>query len=150
MKRRVLILVTILLAISALAHAETFQLHSGVQFGMSMDEVMKREVDAGYNVWENKNSYYLDEIGDINCLRLSAPNLAGLGGAIEYQFDTNNQQLNLCIYSLDHDSLPSSQHPLELTFSSRWMLFADSHVLTALRLNTGLSPVSSSARQKSV
>lgn len=121
MKRRILFLVTILLTVSALAHAETFQLHSGVQFGMSMDEVKKLEIDAGYDVKEWTNSLYLDEIGEIDCLRLSwIPNLAGVGGAIEYQFDRNSQKLNLCIYSLSGSLTNSEMDQLVNAYTKKY------------------------------
>lgn len=85
--KKILVFLIVFLTVSTSALAEPFQLHSGVQFGMTMEEVKEIETKAGYEV----------ESGSTR-LSIKAPALAGIGGWVYYNFDSENR-LQMCQYS---------------------------------------------------
>ena len=80
------------------ASAEEFVLHSGVRFGMSIDEVMDVEANEGYEITESSNGGFYDSI-DNKSLRCTVPSLAGIGGKIYYHFSPSTEKLNMCLYA---------------------------------------------------
>ena len=63
MKRLICIVVSIMLMVSfAPAIAEEFTIHSGVQFGMTRDEVIAKEEDNGFNLYAFYDDYERDRI----------------------------------------------------------------------------------------
>lgn len=95
--KKILVFLIVLLTVNTAAIAETFQLHSDIQFGMTMDEVRQIETEAGYEVKES-GGRFVGRTDDKACLSIPVPTLAGIGGQVFFDFDSENR-LQMCLYS---------------------------------------------------
>ena len=95
--KKILVFLIVLLTVNTAAIAETFQLHSDIQFGMTMDEVRQIETEAGYEVKESGGRFF-GRTDDKACLSIPVPTLAGIGGQVFFDFDSENR-LQMCLYS---------------------------------------------------
>ena len=87
------------------AIAEEFSIHSGVKFGMTMEEVMNAEKNAGFQVAKDSLSdlslgYNCKELHSDICLSVNGK-IAGVDGAnITYHFDKTTGSLVGALYVL--------------------------------------------------
>lgn len=99
MKKMSVVIIAVTMLVVNLASAESFRLHSGTNFGMTMDEVRRIETNAGYEV-QSKNGGFLGNSDNSNVVWFSAPNLAGIGGQVYYDFSATTGGVNECLYLL--------------------------------------------------
>lgn len=103
MKKTICICISLILLFSLCANAEEFTLHSGVTFGMNMDEVSTIETESGFTIETGKETIIAMGwhkpcgIHDSEYLTVSGT-IAGYDGEIEYHF--NNDTLESAIYFL--------------------------------------------------
>lgn len=104
MKKMFCLVISLLVLLGSVsAMAEGFSIHSGVEFGMTMDEVIQKEKDAGFSV----ETIELDDYDGWNCPDNHSPSavsvdgqIAGINGAnITYHFQ-NNGKMDAAIYLL--------------------------------------------------
>ena len=110
MKRMVCTLALLLvLVLSVSALAEEFTLHSGVKFGMTIEEVMQAEKDAGFEPTEGTiDTQNCSEIHQKNGVHIEEQQVAGVDDAyIQYHFD-NEGKLDSAIYNLRRGYFESS------------------------------------------
>ena len=95
-KGLVLIIVSILLTcMLGSAIAEDFALHSGVTFGMTMDEVERIETEKGFTVTRSHSQFaFYTELGEYKAkscdVLIISGSMAGIGGStLTYYFDDN-------------------------------------------------------------
>ena len=101
--KRILIVAIILAVYSTTCFAESFTIHSDVSFGMSMNEVLKAEQDAGFSAKIERT----DEADTYNCqsshqssyVKVSGKIAGKNGASIDYHFD-NSEKLQSAIYIL--------------------------------------------------
>lgn len=104
MKRLVsLLLVGMLMLPCVSSLAEDFTLHSGTKFGMTLEEIKEIETKAGYEVEETVVALSANT-DDSTCLKLEAPELAGIGGNVYYDFSLETGECNVCFYWLEPDT----------------------------------------------
>lgn len=113
MKRLMSLLLTIILMLPYMnCMAEEFILHSGVKFGMTMEEVEESEEKAGYETI-HESTYYCDVPSFVK-LAVANPELfkGDTWGKVGYCFDRNNNTVNACIYydiSFGEETTPSKE-----------------------------------------
>lgn len=95
MKKAISILLVLLVIVCGIGStlAEDFTLHSGVSFGMTLEEIKKIEEDAGFSTDIPDNNAYLQVYGKIASIENSA---------INYYFDNN--KMNIAKYRFGKDS----------------------------------------------
>lgn len=99
--KKILVFLVVLLTVTTTALAEPFQLHSGTQFGMDMEEVKQIETEAGYEVGIGSTGWWSSDPDDI---WLHDSNLAGAGGYVYYDFDSDSHELNMCLYEFINEN----------------------------------------------
>lgn len=115
MKRLVSLLIALIMALTSVsALAEGFSVHSGVEFGMTMDEVIRKEKDAGFS---NVEVYELEDKDNKYCVNKHSSagvkvcgQIAGFDGAfIVYHFQENGG-MDAAIYTLDFNFSGENQY----------------------------------------
>lgn len=104
------LMIAMLLSVSAFAEEE-FTLHSGTKFGMSVDEVVKLEQEAGFDVIESTlgTSGYLQVKGEI----------AGHEDAYAlYYFDDNDGPMHRMTYRFDDNDYQAMENTLEKKYGA--------------------------------
>lgn len=115
MKKLISLLTAMIITVGSVsALAEGFSVHSGVEFGMTMDEVIQKEKDAGFS---NVEIYEFEDKDNKYCLDKHSPKgvkvvgqIAGFGGAyIVYHFQENGG-MDAAIYTLAFDFSDKNQY----------------------------------------
>ncbi len=95
-----------------IAMAEEFTLHSGVHFGMTIEEVKKAELNKGYSATEQKMPYtFFDQNGDYDysytdSLTVSG-SMAGISDSKLYYYFNEKNQLFAVLYEFGDHSYSS-------------------------------------------
>lgn len=124
MKRMVAIfLVVALMSISVFAYADDFTIHSGVKFGMTMDEVVETEKAAGFTAEKEDideyEKYHCSAKHDSKVLSLNGQ-VAGVKGAnITYHF-TKDGKLDAAVYGLTTSDSSGKYDPIRTSLIKKY------------------------------
>lgn len=115
MKKIVLpILMIMVLTLTSFAFADDFSIHSGVKFGMTIDEVTSAESAAGFTPESSEIpeffSYHCNKSHDASGIVVSGQIAGVRGAAIYYHFTKEEKTLDAAVYLLAFSDSPSDTY----------------------------------------